>query len=79
MKRHFSQTISLAIAALCYLAAAGCAVAAFLHEMSGPNDPIRGSLMAAVVFFIGCGIVLQVIGTTRLKGILSGSNDNFDG
>jgi hypothetical protein len=32
-----------------------------------------------VVFFIGCGIVLQVIGTTRLKGILSGSNDNFDG
>ena len=78
MKRHFSQTIALAIAALCYLAAVGCAIAAFLHEMSGPNDPVRASLMAAVVFFIGCGIVLQVIGTTRLKGILSGSNDDFE-
>ncbi|HPE79893.1 MAG: hemerythrin family protein [Chromatiaceae bacterium] len=78
MKRHFSQTISLAVAALCYLAAVGCAVAAFMHEMSGPNDPVRASLMAAVVFFIGCGIVLQVIGTARLKGIISGRNDDFE-
>ena len=40
------------------------------------GDPIRASLMAAVVFFIGCGVVLQVFGTARLRGVLSVSGEH---
>jgi hypothetical protein len=31
--------------------------------------------MASAVFFVGCGVVLHVIGTARLAGVLSGSGD----
>ena len=58
---------------LCHVVAVACALAAYLYEDSVPGDPVRASLMAAVVFYIGCGIVQQIIGTARLKGVLSGS------
>jgi len=73
MKTHPAQRIVFAIALLCYAAAVACAVSAVVYQSDTPNDPIRASLMAAVVFFVGCGVVLHVIGTARLKGILSGS------
>ena len=76
MSRHPAQKFAFAVALLCYLGAAGCLVAAFLYEGDGQGDPVRASLMAAVVFFVGCGVVLQVIGTARLRGRLSGSSDN---
>ena len=69
------QKVVYVVAILCYLCAAGCVVAAFLYESAQTNDPIRASLMAAVVFFVGCGVVLHVMATARLKGVLSGSGD----
>jgi hypothetical protein len=39
------------------------------------QNPIRASLTASVVFFVGCGLVLHVSGTARLAGVLSGSGD----
>lgn len=71
MKKPFGQRVALVAAVLCYIAATACALAAWLYDSATPNDPIRASLMASVVFFVGCGIVLQVIGNARLKGILS--------
>jgi drug/metabolite transporter (DMT)-like permease len=75
VKKSFTQKIVFVVAIICYLAAIACAFAAFLHESADPNDPIRASLMAAVVFFVGCGVVLHVIATARLGGVLSGSGD----
>lgn len=73
MRRPLAQRITYVLALLCYVAAAGCALAALLYESTQPNDPVRAALMATVVFFIGCGVVLHVIGKARLKGVLSGS------
>lgn len=70
MEKNLGQKIAIVFAALCYLAAAGCAVAAYLQPGTG-YEPIRAAFMASVVFFVGSGIVLHVIGTARLKGILS--------
>ena len=73
MKKPLGQRVAFAVALLCYAAAAGCALAAFLFESTRPGDPVHAALMATVVFFIGCGVVLHVIGTARLRGVLSGS------
>jgi len=78
MKKPLGQRIVFALAVLCYAAAVASALAAFLHQGASGGDPVRASLMAAVVFFVGCGIVLHVIGTARLKGVLSGSGDIDD-
>ena len=75
-ERHLGQKIALGIAALCYLTAAGCGIGAFFYSSETSGDPILASLMAATVFFISCGVVLQVIGTARLKGVLSGSGEH---
>ena len=74
--RPLGQKISLAMAMLCYASATACAVGAIVYDARGNNDPAQASLMAAVVFFIGCGVVLQVIGTARLRGVLSGSGEH---
>lgn len=74
MKKHFGQKVALVFSVLCYLGAAGM----FVGLMLLPEDaavPVRGSFMASVVFFISCGIVLHVIGTARLKGIISGEGN----
>ena len=73
MKKPLAQRIALVMAMLCYAAGIGCALGAFFYQSATVNDPVRASLMAAVVFFIGCGVVLQVIATARLGGVLSGS------
>lgn len=70
MEKHLGQKIAFVFAVLSYLAAAGCVIAAIMLP-GASNDPIRAAFMASVVFFAGCGIVLHVIGTARLKGILS--------
>lgn len=71
MEKTFGQKISMAIAVFCYIAAIGCAIGAALYQTRGAYDAIQASLMATVVFFVGCGIVLHVIATTRLKGIVT--------
>ena len=78
MKKPLGQRIAFAVAILCYAASVACAFAAFLYQGTPPNDPVRGSLMAATVFFAGCGVVLHIIGTVNLKGVLSGSGDIED-
>lgn len=78
MKKPLGQRIVFIVALLCYAAAITSAFAAFLYQSTPPNDPVRASLMAAVVFFVGCGVVLHIISTTRLKGVLSGSGDIDD-
>lgn len=75
MKKPLGQRIAFVVAILCYVAAVASALAAFLYQSTLPNDPVRASLMASIVFFVGCGVVLHVIGTARLKGVLSGSGD----
>lgn len=75
MTRPLGQRIAFVVAVSCYVAAVVAAIAAFLHENASPEDPVRAALMATVVFFVGCGVVLHVIGRARLKGILSGSGD----
>lgn len=73
VKKPLGQRIAFAVAILCYAAAVASALAAFLYQSAPSDDPVRASLMAMVVFFIGCGVVLHIIGTARLKGVLSGS------
>jgi hypothetical protein len=65
------QKIAMAIAVLCYLAGAACAAGAAFYPFPTPNNVIQASLMASVVFFVGCGIVLHAIARTRLKGIIT--------
>ncbi len=78
-EKTFGQKIAYFTAMLSFLAAVGCVVAAFLYEPTMEFDPILGSLMASTVFFISVGIVLYVIGTARLKGILSLKQENSEG
>ena len=78
MSRPLGQKIAFAVALICYVAAIASAVAAYLYQSTSPNDPVRASLMAAIVFFIGCGVVLHIIGKARLKGVLSGSGNIDD-
>lgn len=78
MKNPLGQRIAFAAAILCYAAAVASAFAAFLYQSTSSGDPVRASLIAAVVFFVGCGVVLHIIGTARLKGVLSGSGDIGD-
>lgn len=75
MKRHLGQRIAFGSALLCYAAALACAIGAYIYDGSQAGDPVRASLLASVVFFVGCGIVLQVIGRARLRGVLSGGGD----
>lgn len=72
MNSHPAQKVTFVIALACYVAAAGCAVAALTYDSKFENDPIGASMIAAVVFFIGCGVVLHVIGKARLNGLMSG-------
>lgn len=76
MSRPVGQKIALTFAVLSYIAALVCVIAAVFFSGESEQDPVRAAFMASVVFFVGCGVVLQVIGTARLKGILSGSGDH---
>lgn len=73
--KHLGQKIALFFAVLSYLGAVGCIAAVWMLEFDADQDPIKASLMASVVFFIGCGTVLHVIATAKLKGLLSGGGD----
>ena len=53
------------IAIFSYLAAVGCGIAIGYRGID-MDDVIGASLIASAVFFIGVGIVLQVIGSVDL-------------
>jgi hypothetical protein len=68
--RNLGQKISFYCAMGSYI----CAVATFIgifimKEEYGFEHPITSSFMASVVFFIGVGVVLQVIGSANLPSL----------
>jgi len=62
------QKVLFVIAIISYLAAVSCGAAAAWLGMDY-GQPILASLMASVVFFLGVGIVLHVIGTVDLPDL----------
>ena len=65
-----AQKISFAIAILCYIAAVACVGATFhYHGQLGGKSPVVASLAATVVFFLGVGIVLHVIGRADIPDL----------
>jgi uncharacterized membrane protein len=71
MQKTIAQHIVYVLAMISFLAAVACVIGIFTYQPTTQLDPIRASLMASTVFFAGVGIVLYVIGTARLKGILT--------
>lgn len=71
MTRTFGQKITHVVAILCLAAAVASGIAAVAYEPRAEMDPIHASLMASAFFFGSCAVVLYVIGSTRLKGLLS--------
>ncbi|MES9869516.1 MAG: hemerythrin family protein [Sedimenticola sp.] len=67
-KRRPFQKVLLVIAAISYLSAMGCGIAAS-YLGGGLGDPITASFMASVVFFAGVGVVLHMIGITNLPNL----------
>lgn len=64
------QKISFALAVLSYLMSVSCAVATvYWHGLAGSNSPVVASFGASVVFFLGVGIVLHVIGRANLPDL----------
>ena len=64
-ERSMIQKIIMGIAAVSYITAIACGVAAgYLSD--GTANPAVVNMMASVVFFAGTGIVLQVISSTNL-------------
>ena len=68
--RRKAQRISVAFAYLFYLAAVACAgaVAWFTWRLGG-NHPAVAAFAASVVFFVGGGIVLHVMGRADLPNL----------
>lgn len=66
-QRPFQKAL-LAVAILSYLAAVACGLS-LIFPLVSMSDPIAASLMASIVFFVGVGVVLQVIGTVNLPDL----------
>lgn len=73
--KTFGQKIAYFFAMLFFVLGCGFIAGALLYEAESKVDPIHGSLLASVIFCFGVGVVLYVIGTARLKGLLSGPRD----
>jgi len=74
-QRGIGQKIAFASAVIFYLCGIACAIAAFYYNRQlGSDNPIVASLMASVVFCIGGGIVLHVIGRVDLPSLKIQSN-----
>lgn len=62
------QKFTVLLAYLSYLCAMGAGLTA-TSRGAGSDDPIFASLLASVVFFLGVGIVLHVIGRANLPDL----------
>ena len=64
------QKISFGFALLSYLAALGCLTGTlYVGYHQGSNHPVAAAFAAAIVFFIGAGIVLHVFARTNLPDL----------
>lgn len=69
-KRNIGQRISIVAAVLCYLSAVICFGTMFYFNGElGGDDPVVSSLGATIVFFLGTGVVLHVIGRANLPDL----------
>jgi len=68
--RKPAQKVSLVIAYFCYAAALIVLLIAGYQSITiGTANPVFASLAASVVFLLGCGIVLHVIGAVSLPDL----------
>lgn len=78
--RGLGQRMAFASAMLFYVGALACLIAlAVWLEPLGREHPVIASLAASIVFFIGGGIVLHVIGRVDLPNLRPGSQDTLIG
>jgi predicted tellurium resistance membrane protein TerC len=69
-QRGIGQKIAFASAIIFYLCSIGCMIAAYYYtQQLGSDHPVVASLLASVVFCIGGGIVLHVIGKADLPDL----------
>ncbi|MCG8427297.1 MAG: hypothetical protein MI754_08085 [Chromatiales bacterium] len=74
--RRTGQKISLIIGFISYFAAFITFLAALYKGYTiGTENPIFASLAASVVFFVGAGVVLHVIGAVSLPNLKIPKND----
>jgi hypothetical protein len=69
-RRGLGQRIAYGVALGSYLCAVLCLAAVFIsHGELGSEHPVIASLGASLVFFVGVGIVLHVIGRANLPSL----------
>lgn len=68
-KQPRTQKLTVLLAYASYLSAIACIVTLYLQSADGVYDSVAASLTASVVFFMGVGIVLHVIGKTDLPSM----------
>lgn len=69
-RRKIGQKISFAVGMISYLAAlVSVAATVYYDRVLGSEHPVVASLVASVVFFIGAGIVLHVMGSVSLPSL----------
>lgn len=60
MSKGTKGKIIFSITLLCYVAAVVCAVLAGTLHVKEVNDPHRAALLAAMLYFVCCGVILQL-------------------
>jgi len=75
-----AQKVSFYIAVMSYITAIGCIFASVYYSGElGSDHPVVASFGAAVVFFLGVGIVLHVIGRVDIPDLkIKSGSDNAD-
>jgi len=70
VKQGRIQRVVVVIAYISYLLALASGVGAYIkYQELGGEHPVTAALSATIVFFIGVGIVLHVIGRTDLPSL----------
>ena len=72
MQRTLGSRLIFLFTLFLYLAGVACALAAVLVHVKTVNDPLRGALIAAALYLLGCGGVLQL--AVRMARPRSGSD-----
>lgn len=66
------KKIIFGVVTLCYVAAVVCGIAAGMMHVHTVNNARRAALVAAALYFLGCGVILQ-LAVRVVRG--SGSDD----
>ena len=75
-ERGFGQKVAFAVGMASYLVALSVLLlAGYFGYTRSTDDPVFASLAASVVFFIGTGVVLHVIGSVDLPSLRIDNHD----